>query len=221
MHALLISGGTKDKRNAKIQEIISEWKISKHDQIRLQSDTSIGITAIKEYIGQSKLKPQYSLYRVGIIEDAEHMTVEAQNALLKTLEEPPPHTRIILETANENLLLPTIISRCFQKNIKNPIPDIQPNESENLLSLYEKSPGNIIVYIDKTITSRDDAIQMVMILISQLSQKTQEVFKKNAIGTEKAMIKLYAERLRKAHQALLKLQSNVSYKPVLDFVFIP
>ena len=50
--------------------------------------------------------------KFGVIEDADRMGVEAQNALLKTLEEPPPETTIILCTANPASLLPTTRSRC-------------------------------------------------------------------------------------------------------------
>ena len=50
--------------------------------------------------------------KFGVIEDADRMGVEAQNALLKTLEEPPPETTLILETANPGALLPTTRSRC-------------------------------------------------------------------------------------------------------------
>ena len=50
--------------------------------------------------------------KFGVIEDADRMGVEAQNALLKTLEEPPPETTLILESANPGALLPTTRSRC-------------------------------------------------------------------------------------------------------------
>lgn len=50
--------------------------------------------------------------KFGVVEDADRMGVEAQNALLKTLEEPPPETTIILSTANPSSLLPTTRSRC-------------------------------------------------------------------------------------------------------------
>ncbi len=50
--------------------------------------------------------------KFGVIEDADRMGVEAQNALLKTLEEPPPETTIILQSANPGALLPTTRSRC-------------------------------------------------------------------------------------------------------------
>ena len=55
--------------------------------------------------------------KFGVIEDADRMGVEAQNALLKTLEEPPPETTIILATANPASLLPTTRSRCQQLSL--------------------------------------------------------------------------------------------------------
>ena len=57
--------------------------------------------------------------KFGLIEDADRMGVEAQNALLKTLEEPPPETTIILSTANPASLLPTTRSRCQMLSLPN------------------------------------------------------------------------------------------------------
>ncbi len=66
------------------------------------------IRHLQEYLS---LKP-LSKHRVVIIDDAHLMNVAAQNALLKTLEEPPPDTLFILVAKNEGQLLPTILSRC-------------------------------------------------------------------------------------------------------------
>lgn len=67
---------------------------------------------IKELIKQTLEKPIESKNKVYIINNSENMTREAQNSLLKTLEEPPEYITIILITKNENLLLNTIKSRC-------------------------------------------------------------------------------------------------------------
>ncbi len=73
---------------------------------------SIKIEQIHEFIRKTQLKPFCSKFKVGIIVSAEKMTEESQNALLKTLEEPPKNTFIIITTKNKNALLETIISRC-------------------------------------------------------------------------------------------------------------
>ena len=64
-------------------------------------------------------KPINSNYKVYLINDAELMTQEAQNCLLKTLEEPPEYIVIILITSNENKVLNTIKSRCMKLYFNN------------------------------------------------------------------------------------------------------
>ena len=71
-----------------------------------------------------QVRPYSSPYKVYIINDAEKMTQQAQNALLKTIEEPPSYVVILLLTTNAAALLPTILSRCIMLNTK-PVPDDQ------------------------------------------------------------------------------------------------
>ena len=75
-------------------------------------EKSIKTETIKEMIKAVYEKPIASSKKVYIINDSQKMTKEAQNSLLKTLEEPPEYVVIILITENENLLLNTIKSRC-------------------------------------------------------------------------------------------------------------
>ncbi len=72
---------------------------------------SIGIESIRELKETLWLMPNESSQKIYIIPNADIMTPEAQNALLKSLEEPPSHARFILTCDNKNLLLDTIISR--------------------------------------------------------------------------------------------------------------
>lgn len=64
------------------------------------------------------IRPYGSRRKVYIIDEAEKMNVQAQNALLKTIEEPPAYAVIILLTTNAGTFLPTILSRCVTLNIK-------------------------------------------------------------------------------------------------------
>lgn len=70
------------------------------------------------------IKPYSGKWKIYIVNEAEKMTVQAQNALLKTLEEPPEYGVILLLVSNVNALLPTILSRCVQLNMK-PVRDAQ------------------------------------------------------------------------------------------------
>lgn len=74
---------------------------------------SIGIDEIREQITSDvEIKPYYGPYKIYIISDAHLLTLQAQNALLKTIEEPPRYAIILLLTNNADALLPTITSRC-------------------------------------------------------------------------------------------------------------
>ncbi|MCH5256647.1 MAG: DNA polymerase III subunit delta [Lachnospiraceae bacterium] len=68
------------------------------------------------------IKPYSSPRKIYIINEGEKMTVQAQNALLKTLEEPPEYAVILVLTSNVDTLLPTVLSRCVVLNMK-PVPD--------------------------------------------------------------------------------------------------
>ena len=72
----------------------------------------IGITPIRELEQSLALLPVEGGRRIALIERADRMSEAAQNALLKTLEEPPPRTHIILSAAEDSSLMPTIRSRC-------------------------------------------------------------------------------------------------------------
>lgn len=83
---------------------------------------SVGIEAIRQIEHFLSLKvPRSNNYnRIIIIENCQIMTLEAQNSLLKTLEEPPKDTLIILTVDNKQTLLPTIISRVQHIQVKSP-----------------------------------------------------------------------------------------------------
>ncbi len=74
------------------------------------------------------LRPVEGRYRVAIFDQFETATTEAQNALLKTLEEPPDYAVLILLAADPELLLPTIVSRCQQLPLR-PLTTTQVNEA--------------------------------------------------------------------------------------------
>lgn len=73
---------------------------------------TLGIEAIRELRAGMAERPFAGRRKVYLIEDAETLTIEAENALLKTLEEPPPFVVLLLVALSDHLLLPTIVSRC-------------------------------------------------------------------------------------------------------------
>lgn len=88
-----------------------------------EKPNSIGVEEIRAQVNNDMIiKPYSGPYKVYIINEAEKMTVQAQNALLKTLEEPPAYGVILLLTTGTQAMLPTILSRCVVLNMK-PVQD--------------------------------------------------------------------------------------------------
>ncbi len=85
--------------------------------------STIGVEEIRDRIVETvQVKPYQGPYKIYIVEEAEKLTVQAQNVLLKTIEEPPAYVVFILLTSSTEALLPTILSRCVLLNMR-PVRD--------------------------------------------------------------------------------------------------
>ena len=85
-----------------------------------EKPNTISVDDIREQINQTiQIKPYQGPYKIYIVDQADMMTVQAQNALLKTMEEPPEYAVIMLLTENADTLLPTITSRCVMLKLRN------------------------------------------------------------------------------------------------------
>jgi len=100
-----------------------------------EKPNTISVDDIRKQVKDDvEIKPYSSPYKVYIIDEAEKMNIQAQNALLKTIEEPPAYVVILLLTTNADAFLPTIRSRCITLNIKVIADEII---KEYLMSIYQ------------------------------------------------------------------------------------
>jgi DNA polymerase-3 subunit gamma/tau len=82
------------------------------DIIEVDAASNRGIDEIRDLREKVNYAPNEARYKVYIIDEVHMLTKEASNALLKTLEEPPPHIIFVLATTEAHKMLPTILSRC-------------------------------------------------------------------------------------------------------------
>ncbi len=82
------------------------------DVIEIDAASNRGIDDIRELRERVNYAPNQARYKVYIIDEVHMLTEPASNALLKTLEEPPPHVIFVLATTEAHKILPTIMSRC-------------------------------------------------------------------------------------------------------------
>ena len=119
MVSFILIAKEKEKRKSYVTDYAEKQKVAPVDITTIEKDTaakstttSIGIETVKQMQKNLYFKPIKSTNKLIVLEDAHLLTTEAQNALLKVLEEPPEHTHIILGTESREALLPTILSRC-------------------------------------------------------------------------------------------------------------
>ena len=93
-----------------------------HVVVPAEEGKAIRVDAIRELIGFAALTPQFGGRRVLRLAPAELLNVNAANALLKTLEEPPPHVKFLLATTDPQKLPVTVLSRCLKFNLKRLLP---------------------------------------------------------------------------------------------------
>ena len=134
-----------------------------------EKENSIKTEQIKELTNNVLEKPIQSNRKIYIINNSENMTKEAQNSLLKTLEEPPQYITIILITNNENLLLNTIKSRC----IKIPFNKLSDDEIKKYFQ------NNLEIIDNNMINAFGGSIEKALILKDKkdIFAKIEEIFK--------------------------------------------
>ena len=109
---------------------------------RTENRRELGIDIIREMQRRLAFRPYEGQRRFFIIAEADRMTRQAANSLLKTLESPPDYATLILLAEEEELLLPTILSRCQQIRLK-PIPKSRIAEELKSLDLTEEKASLI------------------------------------------------------------------------------
>jgi DNA polymerase-3 subunit gamma/tau len=93
------------------------------DYIELDAASNRSIDEIRDLIERAAYKPGIGRFKVFMIDEAHQLTKDAFNALLKTLEEPPEYLKFVLATTDPEKMLPTVLSRCLQFNLRPMAPE--------------------------------------------------------------------------------------------------
>ncbi len=166
-----------------------------HPDIRymVHEKSTIGVDDIRLQLNNDILVKPYSRpYKVYIIEDAEKMTEQAQNAILKTIEEPPEYAVILLLTVNAKLLLPTVLSRCI-------LLDVRPVAKREIAKLLKEKYG-IAGYLADVAADFSDGVPGRAVAYAQSGEFTQQ--KEEVLKTVKRISSLPAEELYKKSREL-------------------
>lgn len=204
-------------------------------------DGKVKIEQIREMQRKVAEKPIISNKKVYIIENSDTMTTEAQNCLLKTLEEPPEYITIILICTNEDNLLSTIKSRCTRMHfepidtdeIKKYIKQNYPDQviSDNIINLSQGSIGktiklnenkNIYENIEKILLSMQNKDLIEIVQMSEEIYKTKEEISSILDYMNVILLKLskqnikYIRCIEIVEQTKKRLKANSNYDMCID-----
>jgi len=104
------------------------------DYIELDAASSGGKDDIRDLIERAAYKPGIGRYKVFMIDESHQLSKDAFNALLKTLEEPPEYLKFVLATTDPEKMLPTVLSRCLQFNLRPMAPDTVREHLQRVLA---------------------------------------------------------------------------------------
>lgn len=202
---------------------------------------SLKIEQIREFQSRVAEKPIISEKKVYIINDSDKMTQEAQNCLLKTLEEPPEYVVIILIGSNENSFLSTIKSRCmilhFDKILNKEIEKyLEENyqvkiNSQIMIDAFQGSIGKALQLKEKqeeyekiedviyNLEKRDkiDILNMSEIIYKSKDEKLEILDYMNVVFIDLAKkSSKYAKCINIVEETKRRLQSNANYDMCID-----
>ena len=103
------------------------------DYIEMDAASNGGKDEIKDLIERAAYKPGIGRFKVFMIDEAHQLSKDAFNALLKTLEEPPEYLKFVLATTDPEKVLPTVLSRCLQFNLRPMAPDTVRDHLQRVL----------------------------------------------------------------------------------------
>ena len=180
-------------------------------EINKEDTESIKIDEIREMQEKIYEKPITSSKKVYVINNAEKMTVEAQNCLLKTLEEPPEFVSIILVSNNDNNLLTTIKSRCTKVAFTEENQKELTEEAKERYDALEKVFGHVEEYLSIDLLNKLDVLYKDKDNIFENLDFINMILIKKARHNEK-----YLDYIDYVEETKSKLKLNSNYDMCID-----
>lgn len=193
--------GSREERIEKIKSFLerSGFKNPHPDLLYFDPDSKLGIAEARKIKEFFSLKPYSGKGRAVILEEASDLTTEAQNALLKTLEELPEHALFILGAVSDAKLLPTVLSRCQVIRVQGIGFRVQ-GYTEDIEKLINSTVEQRFEYIEKL----KDREEFFLSLLVYFHQK----------------LPAYAQFTKELLQAEQWQKQNVAIRAILEYLML-
>ena len=104
------------------------------DLLEIDAASNTGVDDVREVIENAQYAPSRGRFKVYLVDEVHMLSKPAFNALLKTLEEPPPHVKFLLATTDPQKLPVTVLSRCLKFNLKRLLPEQIAGQMRHILA---------------------------------------------------------------------------------------
>lgn len=215
MQSFLILAKEKNKASEYISNFLKEKGVGPIDTDLQAFEKAMGIEDVRSIRKSILLKPFRGKIKAVVMEAYEGITTEAQNALLKILEEPPANTLIIISISKKELLLPTILSRCKIIELKEketPTVNADVEKFNDILnSIFNGTIATKLKIAQDVAKGTEDAcvwLEKISIFVRSKLAENYNNFK-------------YLELLRKLQQTYKNIKAtNVSKRVALENFFL-
>ena len=155
------------------------------DYIEMDAASNRGVDDMAQLLEKAMYAPSSARFKVYMIDEVHMLTGHAFNAMLKTLEEPPPHVKFILATTDPQKIPVTVLSRCLQFNLKQmPVPSIVEHLEKILESEQVKSEiGALRILAKAAQGSMRDALSLTDQAIAYAAGPVSESAVRAMLGT--------------------------------------
>ena len=132
------------------------------DYVEMDAASNRGIDEIRDLLERAAYKPAVGRFKVFMIDEVHQLTKDSFNALLKTLEEPPEYLRFVLATTDPEKVLPTVLSRCLQFNLRPMAPETVLGRLQQVLAAegLQAEPGALRLLSRAARGSMRDALSL-------------------------------------------------------------
>ena len=212
-----------------------------------EQENTIKTEQIKNLVADVLEKPIQGKKKIYIINNSENMTKEAQNSLLKTLEEPPEYIIIILVTSNENSLINTIKSRCIKitfnsltdDEIKQYFNTISEEVSENMYKTFGgsiekalrlKNQEHIYDKINQLLENIENKNELeILKLKEEIFQEKEEIYSildyistifYNKILENVNNVNIYSKCIEIIEKTKIRCKGNSNYDMTIDYLLL-
>ena len=197
--------------NKTLRSHLGSGVLNHPDVLYFSADSKLGIAEARKIKEHFSLKPYSAKGRAVVMENASNLTIEAQNALLKTLEEPPAEAILILGAPSDVKFLPTILSRCEIVRLKHTNSErskYQSKYAEDIGRLITSSKEERFEYVEK-LKDRQEFLKALVLYFHQ-----------NLVSQAPHMSSGEANFLKELLTAEQWAEANVNIRAILEYLML-